>query len=97
MRVSVVGIAWYKKEDYKTLLSLFTDSEKLASSYEEWLKDAECLLDQLRRNGHAFQKVYIDPKTFPTWCATRGLNIDAKARIRFANESVAGKYSDGKR
>jgi hypothetical protein len=94
MRVSVVGIAWYKKEDYETLLSQFTDSDKLGSTYEEWLQDAERLLDQLRRNGHAFQKVYIDPKTFPAWCAARGLDIDSKARMEFASEFVAGKHSD---
>jgi hypothetical protein len=94
MKVSVVGIAWYKKEDFDTLLSLFTDSKKLGSTYEEWLKDAESLVDKLRRNGHAFQKVYIDPYTFPAWCAANGMNIDAKARVRFANEFVARKDPD---
>ena len=91
MKISVVGIAWYRQEDYERLLSLFVDSNKLASTYEEWLKQAERLTDQLRRTGQAFQKVYIDPDTFPAWCAARGLNIDAKARIRFANEFVARK------
>lgn len=91
MKIAVVGIAWYKREDYKALLALFTDSEKLAPNYQEWLKAAERLTDQLRRSGQAFQKVYIDPETFP---ASRGLNIDANARIRFANEAVAGKNPD---
>jgi hypothetical protein len=96
MKVSIVGIAWYKREDYDTLLDIFTDSKKLASTYDEWLKDAERLADHLRRNGLAFQKVYIDPKTFPAWCAGKGLNIDAKARMAFAIEFAARKDPDPK-
>ncbi len=91
MRVSVVGIAWYKREDYEKLLGIFVDNEKLASTYDEWLKDAERVVDQLRRDGHAFQKVYIDPDTFPAWCAARGMNIDAEARTLFASEFVSRK------
>jgi len=88
MRVSVVGIAWYKREDYETLKRLFTDGENLPTTYDDWLNRAESLLNQLRRNGQAFRKVYIDPNKFPGWCAARGLDIDAKARTRFSAENA---------
>jgi hypothetical protein len=88
MRVSIVGIAWYKREDYERLKLLFTDGDKLHATYDDWLNGAERLLNQLRRDGQAFQKVYIDPDTFPGWCAARGLDVDAKARVRFSSESV---------
>jgi hypothetical protein len=88
MSISIVGVAWYKKEDYETLKRLFTDGENLPETYDEWLKKAEGRLDEFRRNGQAFQKVYIDPDTFPAWCASRGIDIDAKARTRFSAEGV---------
>jgi hypothetical protein len=91
MRVSITGIAWYHEGDYLRLRALFEDEKPLHPSYQEWLKAAERLTEQLRRDGNAFQKVYIDPNTFPLWCADRGLKIDSKARMRFANEFVARK------
>jgi len=83
-----IGIAWYKKEDYETLKRLFADGDNLPTTYDDWLNTAERLLKQLRRDGQAFQKVYIDPDTFPSWCAARGLEMNAEARTRFSAESA---------
>jgi hypothetical protein len=94
MRIAVVGIAWYKSEDYERLKGLFVDGDNLPTTYKEWLNSAERLVKQLARDGQAFQKVYIDPETFPAWCAARGLDVSAKARSQFSAESAAGKYSD---
>ncbi len=91
MGVSVMGVVWYKPEHYDALLGMFPDRDKLHSTFEEWLKDAVRVTDQLRRNGIAFRKVFIDPDTFPAWCAARGLSLDAGARARFATEFVRGK------
>jgi len=93
MRISVIGIAWYRRTDYETLKRLFVDGEKLPATYDQWLKSAERPANQFSRDGQAFQKVYIDPDTFPAWCAARGLDIDANARTQFSAESV-GKHSD---
>jgi hypothetical protein len=94
MRISVTGIAWYKREDYERLRALFMDGDKLPSTYDQWLNKAEDIVNQFRSNGQAFQKVYIDPNTFADWCSARGLDIDAKARMRFSNEGAAGKHGD---
>jgi hypothetical protein len=94
MRIAMVGVPWYKKEDYETLKALFVDAHKLPASYEKWLDLAEDLIDNFRRKGQAFRKVYIDPNTFPAWCTGHGLNIDAEARVQFANETVAAMQRD---
>jgi hypothetical protein len=89
MHIAVVGVAWYKREDYELLLDLFVDRDVLHERYDDWLKSAERFVDDLRRSGQAHQKVYIDPATFPAWCAQRAMKIDANARKRFASEFVA--------
>ena len=94
MRASVIGIAWYKSDDYETLRRLFADGENLPTTYGEWLKNAKRVVNQLRRDGQAFEKVYIGPETFPAWCAARGLDLDANARTRFSAESVSGKHGN---
>jgi hypothetical protein len=90
VKVSILGIAWYRREDYPILLNLFSDRAILPATYDDWFKRAENLMDQLKTSGFAFQRVYIDPQTFPAWCAARGLDVNAEARSRFASESVAG-------
>jgi hypothetical protein len=97
MKVQFTGIAWYHKQDYDKLRSLFVDGSNLPDSYDEWLSKAQALFDRMKREGHAVEKVYIDPKTFPGWCAVRGMDLDSKARVRFANESVYQKHRDDDR
>ena len=94
MAVQVVGMAWYRREDWKKLKALFTDAHKLHRTYDEWLKAAETGVKTLTAQGHIVEKVHIDPDEFAGWCAMRGLNIDAKARTQFANEFVYRKYQN---
>ena len=94
IKVQVTGIAWYREEDYDKLRRLFVDGNNLPSSFHEWLTKAQALFDRMKREGHAVEKVYIDPETFPGWCAVRGMDIDSKARVRFANESVYRMHRD---
>jgi hypothetical protein len=88
----IAAFPWYKREDYDELLHLFADAVSLPKTYEHWLELAENGVNSLRSKGLTVEKVYIDPKTFPSWCAARSLNVDSKARIRFANETAARKY-----
>ena len=94
MRVTAVGIAWFRPEDYETLLAMFADRDDVPDTYEDWIQKAERFTNQLKRNGQAYQKVIIDPKTFPAWCAARGFRIDGKARTQFAGEVVSREVSD---
>ena len=38
-------------------------------SWKEWLKVAEEMKQGLKAYGHVVLRVYIDPVTFPNWCA----------------------------
>ena len=91
-RIRAIGIAWYRSaEDYNRLRAIFTDGRSLPRTFNEWLKLAEEAYNGLKKKGHTVQKAYLDPDTFPAWCAERGLNVDANARTSFANDFVARK------
>lgn len=90
--IRAVGIAWFRRENYAKARKLFKDGHKLSPTYDQWLKRAKRAEKELKAQGHIVEKAYIDPETFPAWCRARGLDINAEARIRFANEFVAGKY-----
>lgn len=88
-QVQIAGMAWYMREDYAALLGVMVDGHVLPRSYDDWLKKAEEAERQFKARGIRIVRVVIDPKAFPIWCQARGLDIDAKARMAFANDEAA--------
>ena len=80
------AMVWYKKEHYNELLGLFDDADQLPLAYEDWLARAEGKKAEVEGAGDQVIKVFIDPLTFPEWCAERGLRKDADARSQLAIE-----------
>lgn len=80
-----VGIAWYNREDYNAIRRIMADRHKLPRTFDEWRKKAERREQELIRNGHPVHRALIDSKTFPDWCRARNLDINAQARMEFAN------------
>jgi hypothetical protein len=94
MQIRACGIAWYHKEDYKKILEVMEDSHKLPGTFKQWLDSANNGIKRFSSEGRIVEKVYIDPETFPDWCRARSMNVDANARMRFANEFVGRKYAN---
>lgn len=83
---SVQAMVWYKEEDWDTLKKLFVDGDRLPPSYHDWLSRAEEMKKEAQAAGDAVIKVYIDPQTFPEWCAKKGVAMDSEARSQLAIE-----------
>ncbi|NMV37220.1 hypothetical protein [Ralstonia insidiosa] len=89
LSVQAVGIPWYKESDFLRLRALFVDGDKLHPTFLQWKDAAEQLHKRLMRQGVVVVKAYIDPETFPAWCAANGHNVDANGRNAFANVEAA--------
>ena len=89
MKVSIMGLAWYRADDYVRIQSIFIDSDNLPASYQEWLSKAEAFEKKIRDSGVRVERIVIDADTFPDWCASLGCNVDTEARKRFVNQKVA--------
>ena len=83
--IRIIGMVWYRAEDYDAIRRIMTDSDKLPALFHIWRMNAEIGEKKYRRDGHTVVRAFIDPETFPDWCRTRGLSIDAKARMEYAN------------
>jgi hypothetical protein len=90
--IRAVGITWFREEDYPALLQIFTDADKMPRAWKDWLKGAEKMEQDMKAQGFLTERVYIDPDTFPDWCAKEGTTIDRKGRNKFAAAFVAEKY-----
>lgn len=89
MPVRAMGMAWYRRQDYRRILAIMTDADLLPPTYDKWLGKAERYERQEIAKGMMIIRVIIDPDEFAAWCAASGLNIDAKARMNFAAEEAA--------
>ncbi len=89
---SLQAMVYYKEEDWDVLMELFTDAEKLPKNYHDWYRRAEEMRAEAEKSGDVVLKVFIDPQTFPKWCAEKGLPMDSEARSQLAIE-VAQAHS----
>ena len=83
--IRVTGMVWYRPEDYDACLRIMTDRDKFPASFHIWRMKAETGEKKLRREGHTIVRAYINPETFPDWCRARDLDINAQARMEYAN------------
>jgi hypothetical protein len=85
----VVGLAWYRAEDWSTLKAMVADGDQFHhDSYASWLAQGEKVERRLRKQGHVVKRIYIEPGVFRAWCLLKGLPMDVNARTQYASERV---------
>lgn len=85
-----VGLPWCREEDYSAFRAIFEDADDLPESWESFIKPRERAEKDFKDKGQLVVRVYINPRTFPAWCATKGYRINAKASDLLAAE-IANK------
>jgi hypothetical protein len=89
-----IGVYWIKEEDYPALLKIFDDGHAMPRAWTEWLKMAEEMERGLKAYGHVVERVAIDPKTFPNWCAAHGATPGRQGRKMFVAAALIDKYGE---
>jgi len=83
----VMGVAWYRPEQWARLRQVSSDVDELEETHEEWLRTAERTLGELTRHEMKIRKVDVDVEELVLWCEGEGRAVDASARADF----VTGK------
>jgi len=89
-----IGVYWINEGDYAALLKIFTDANRMPRTWNQWVKIAEEMERGLKAYGHVVMRVYIDPNTFPSWCAGHGTSPGGEGRKRFVAAAVTERYGD---
>ena len=84
----IVGVTWYRPEEYKTLMAMFEDGAEFPDSYEGWLSNATHGLKNLERQGYKYEKAILGPETFPAFCRQFNLKMNAEGRAAFAANHI---------
>ena len=84
----VSALPWYARRDYPVLLKLFSDPDKLPTTYDAWLERAEGVERQFKKAGFTVARIWIRPVPFAAWCKERNVSPDQAARFTFVNEAA---------
>lgn len=81
--MTLIGIGWYKKEQWDDLRRVSVDREILENTWEEWATVAERRMIDLMRLGSNVQKVPVDVDDLVLWCRAQYRPVDADARATY--------------
>src|SRR4051794_32117639 len=84
----VIGVAWYRPEQWPLLLSFAADANQLEPTHAQWLAFATKSIEEMRRQGISVQKVEIDVRELLAWCQRHGRLLDGDARAAFATSKM---------
>lgn len=83
-----LGIAWYRKEQWTTLLEMSADCEGLQKTYDQWLLGAEKAVKKLKVQGCHIVKIDVDVIHMTTWCIIQGIPVNAASRSKYVNHQM---------
>jgi hypothetical protein len=73
----VIGIAWYRKEQWFILRQVAENPNDIEDTYEEWLKNANKLKKALVDSGLAVEEVDVDMQDVINWCKKGNKTINS--------------------
>lgn len=79
----IVGIGFYRREDWERLLASASDRKNLEDTYDEWLKNFHKLVKNLRAIGIKPKKVCFTLDELLDYCKKKGLKNNSKTRSEF--------------
>ena len=88
-----LALPWYARSDYPVLLRLFSDPNKLPTTYDAWLERAERVEQAFQSAGFDITRIWIRPIPFAAWCKERNVSPDQVARLIFVNEAVQDRLT----
>ncbi|MBN2011687.1 hypothetical protein JW960_20325 [candidate division KSB1 bacterium] len=91
-RHMVVGIAWFRANQWERLREISVDKDDLETTFEQWHKMARKTLSKFRLQGMHVHKVDVDVEELETWCQLEKRPVDAAARSEFASYKLQQQH-----
>jgi hypothetical protein len=84
----VIGVAWFRPDEWQRLRDLSTDAHKLEPTYEAWAEIAFRESAKLASSGVEVIRIDVGVDELAAWCQEEGRPLDAQARAAFAAERL---------
>jgi hypothetical protein len=92
-RQAILGVAWYRPEQWDRLLEISSDRGDLEDTYSEWVEAASMAFENARKAGINVIKVEVDAEELVEWCRSRNLPLNGNSRSRFAAEKTREQHN----
>ena len=79
----LMGVSWYRPEQWERLREISEDKATFALSYEASLVESEQKIRDLEAQGIRPIKVEVDVEALLTWCTAHGLVVTSETRTKF--------------
>lgn len=79
-----IAMCWYKEEQWERLKEIVADPDNIEDTYQQWRKDAEKALSELKTNGVNVKKVLVDTEEMLLWANDQGYKLNGEARSEYA-------------
>jgi hypothetical protein len=87
-REVVLGVAWFRPDQWQLLRSVAADTDILEPTHAEWEKLARKTIKELATQGILARKVDVDVERLQAWCVAQKRPLDASARAAYATERL---------
>ena len=91
MRDMVIGIGFYRREQWPLLLETSVDAQILGKTYDEWLDVVDSSIEKIRAYGIEPELIEVDVNELLAFCEKYDLKNNAEARSRFITELIGEK------
>lgn len=84
----VLGIAWFRPDQWLLLREVAVDAEILEPTHAEWEALARQTIRDLAKQGILARRVDVEVQRLQAWCAEHQRPLDASARADYATERL---------
>ncbi len=89
----VVGVGWYKEDQWDLLRENSEDRDELEDTYSEWVAHASDSVKQISKFGYVVEKIDIDVNELIEWCNKEKCVMNGESRSLFISEKTKDKLS----
>lgn len=89
----LIGVAWFREDEWLKLREVVEDPKQLESSYEDWRTGAEKLMVDLLASGVQAEPVYVHVDELLDWCLENERPVNAQATSDYVAERMQAMYS----
>ena len=90
---AVLGVGWYREDQWDLLLSTAVDKDDLEPTYAEWLDGATKGIEKLSNSDFQCVKIPIDVEEMNTWFKENGHPFAGESRVLYITMKTKEKFS----
>ena len=89
----LIGIAWFREEEWMKLRDVVDDPSRIDDSYDVWRAGAEKLMVDMLDCGIHAEPVYIRVEELVDWCQENERPVNSAATSEYVAERLQSIYA----